>query len=98
MVNHNFWSFFSHEIVLLLWCSLSKNCGRGWGCAGQNLRIVVVVGVVVVIFGKIVLGLGLGLSFLEKLCWGWGCQFSENCVGVGVVVLFPEKIVLWLWC
>ena len=53
----------------------------------------VVVGVVVVIFGKVVLG--LGLSFLEKLCWG--CQFSENWVGVGVVVLFPEKIVLWLW-
>ena len=59
----------------------------------------VVVGVVVVIFGKIVLWLGLGLSFLEKLCWGWGwgCQFSENCVGVGVVVLFSVKIVLWLW-
>ena len=71
---------------LWLWCSISKNCGRGWGCGGQNLKIVVVVGVVVVIFGKIVLG--LGLSFLEKLCWGWGCQVSENCVGVGVVVLF----------
>ena len=57
----------------------------------------VVVGVVVVIFGKIVLG--LGLSFLEKLCWGWGlgCQFSENWFRVGVVVFFPEKIVLWLW-
>ena len=59
----------------------------------------VVVGVVLVIFGEYVLGLGLGSSFLEKLCWGWGwgCQFSENWVGVGVVVLFPEKIVLWLW-
>ena len=55
----------------------------------------VVVGVVVVIFGKIVLG--LGLSFFEKLCWGWGCQFSENWVRVGVVVFFQEKIVLWLW-
>ena len=53
------WGRFSPKIVLWLWCSLSKNCGRGWGCGGQNLKIVVVVGVVVVIFGKIVLGLGL---------------------------------------
>ena len=42
------------------------------------------VGVGVVIFGKIVLGLGLGLSIFGKFGW------------VGVVVLSSEKIVLWL--
>ena len=56
-----------------------NNCVWGWACGDQNLEIVVIVRVRVV-------GFGLGLSFLEKLCWG--CQVSENCVGVGVVVLF----------
>ena len=86
---------FPPKIVLWLWCSLSKNCGRGWGLGWQNSKIVVEGGDGVVILGKTVLGLGLGLSLLEKLCWG--CQSLETWVGIGVVVLFSEKIVLWFW-
>ena len=55
------WGRFSPKIMLWLWllCSLSKNCGRGWGCGGRNLEIGVWVGVWVVIFGKFVLWLWL---------------------------------------
>ena len=47
----------------------------------------------VVIFGKIVLRLGLGLSIFGKLGWGWGALFSKNCAVV-VVLIFKN---LWLW-
>ena len=59
-------------VVVGLWWPFLKNCA--------------VVGVV--IFGKIVLRLGLGLSIFVKLCWGGGCGafFSKNCAVVVVVV------------
>ena len=62
---------FSPKVVLWLWCSLSENCGRGWGCGGKNLKIVVVVEVG-------------GGSILEKLCCCCGCgvHFSKNLVVV----------------
>ena len=71
MENHNLGLFFVPKIVLwlLLWCSLSENCGRGWGCGGKNLKIVVVVGVGVVVFGKIVLW--LWCSLFKKIGCGW---------------------------
>ena len=47
------WGRFPPKIVLGLWYSLSENCGRGWVCGDQNLKDVVVVGVGVVIYGKI---------------------------------------------
>ena len=56
MENHNL-GLVSPKVVLWSWCSLSKNFGKDWGCGGQNLKTVVVVGVGVVIFGKIVLWL-----------------------------------------
>ena len=69
------WGRFPPNIVLWLglWCSLSKNCGRGWGCGGKNLKIVVVVGVGVVVFGKIVLWLWLWCSLSKNCGRGWGC-------------------------
>ena len=67
------WGCFCQKIVLWLglWCSLSKNVGSGWGCGGKNLKIVVVVRVGVVVFGKIVLWLWCSLS--ENCGRGWGC-------------------------
>ena len=67
------WGCFFPKIVLwlLLWCSLSENCGRGWGCGGKNLKIVVVVGVGVVVFGKIVLWLWLWCSLFKQIGCGW---------------------------
>ena len=63
------WGCFSPNIVLWLWYSLSENCVRGWGCGGKNLKIVVVVGVGVVVFGKIVLW--LWCSLFKKIGCGW---------------------------
>ena len=66
-----------------------KNCVRGWACGDQNLQIVVIVRVRV-------LGFGLGLSFLDKLCWRWGCHLLENRVGVEYGGFF-RKFMLLLW-
>ena len=63
------WGAFCQKIVL--WCSLSENCGRGWGCGGKYLKIVVVVGVGVLVFGKIVLLLWLWCSLFKKFGCGW---------------------------
>ena len=72
----------------MLWWTKSKNCGSCRGCGGHFWKNCAGVGVGVVIFGKIVLGLWLGLSIFGKFGW------------VGVVELSSEKIVLWLllWC
>ena len=76
-----------------LWWTKSKNCGSCRGCGGHFWKNCAGVGVV--IFGKIVLG--LGLSSFGKFCWGWGCGalFIKNCAVVVVVVFIFKK--LWLW-
>ena len=76
-----------------MWWIKSKNCGSCRGCGGHFWKNCAGVGVGVVIFGKIV----LGLSILGNLGWGRGCGalFRQNCAVVVVVVFIFKK--LWLW-
>ena len=71
-----------------MWWIKSKNCGSCRGCGGHFWKNCAGVGVV--IFGKILLGLGLGLSiidlFRKELCCGGGVHFYKIVVMVGVVV------------
>ena len=73
MENHNLGSLSPQNCVvymIVVFSSLSKNCGRGWDCGCQNLKIVVEVVVGVVIFGKIVL-LWLWCSLFKHFGCGW---------------------------